>query len=234
MIAEVEPSYVTTAWWRWGESNPRPSLRYCVFSGRSLCRRSARLRPLSQTPKSTSPAWEESRVTSRRRHTARSLDDARSRVGITHGLTDYRARLRSEGEVIAICIGNYVFAEIVFEITLHPRPASRRFAGDVETDHPRALEIEVSSLRRAVVTLLSFQTGCHGIRAHQTTTDPRHPEFPVPASSPIPCGREQKELDDPRRSHRGGHPRRGCLLGPGRFAGRTRGSSHAHAYASAN
>jgi hypothetical protein len=30
------------------------------------------------------------------------------------------------------------FAEIVNEITLHPRPASHSFAGNVETDHPRA------------------------------------------------------------------------------------------------
>ena len=53
-------------------------------------RRSARLRPLSQTPKSTSPAWEESRVTSRRRHAASPLDDARVRSGNTYGLTDFR------------------------------------------------------------------------------------------------------------------------------------------------
>ena len=124
--------------WRWGESNPRPSLGRCGFSGRSLCRRSARPRPLSQTPKSTGPAWKESRVTSRRRHAARSLDDASTRDGITHGLTDYRARLRSEGEVRLLLIGSYWFAGGVHEITLHPRPASRSYADDVETDHPRA------------------------------------------------------------------------------------------------
>ncbi len=32
-----------------------------------------------------------------------------------------------------------VFAEIVYEITLHPRPASRGFTGAVETDQPRGL-----------------------------------------------------------------------------------------------
>ena len=140
-------------WWRWGESNPRPSLSLHAFSGRSLCRRSARLRPLSQTPKSTSPVWEESHVTSRRRHTARPLDDARVRSGVAYGLTDYRARLRSEGEVSALCIGTYWFAEIVNEITLHPRPASRGDEDDVETDHPRE-----SSGWRAVVTLWNCQS----------------------------------------------------------------------------
>ncbi len=34
------------------------------------------------------------------------------------------------------CNWHLCFAEIVNEITLHPRPASRSFAGDVETDHP--------------------------------------------------------------------------------------------------
>lgn len=128
---------VTAVQWRWGESNPRPSLGKCGFSGRSLCRRSARLRPLSQTPKSTSPAPEESRVTSRRRHAANPLNDAGIRSGNTYGPTDYRARLCSEGEVSALGFGTYCFAEIVNEITLHPRPASRRITSDVETDHPR-------------------------------------------------------------------------------------------------
>ena len=133
---------VTAALWSWGESNPRPTLSLHAFSGRSLCRRSTRLRPLSQTPKSTSPAWEESRVTSRRRHAARFLDDARVRIGITYGLTDYRARLCSEGEVVALCFGNYGFAGSVHEITLHPRPASREFTSTVETDQPRGSSCE--------------------------------------------------------------------------------------------
>ncbi len=134
-----------------GIEPPRPTLSLHAFSGRSLCRRSARLRPLSQTPKSTSPAWEESHVTSRRRHAARFLDDARIRIGITYGLTDYRARLGSEGEVSALCIGTYCFAGSVHEITLHPRPASRGFTGAVETDQPW------TSREGAVVALLSFQ-----------------------------------------------------------------------------
>ena len=116
-----------------------------AFSGRSLCERSARLRPLSQTPKSTSPASEESRVTSRPRHAARPKDDAGIRTRVTCGPTDYRpAASRSKGEVVALCIGNYCFAEVVYEITLHPRPASRGFASTVETDQPRELLIEVN------------------------------------------------------------------------------------------
>ena len=141
-----------SGWWSWGESNPRPTLLIHVFSGRSLWRRSARLRPLSQTPKSTSPVWEESHVTSRRRHAARSLDDARVRMGITYGLTDYRARLGSEGEVVALGFGNYGFAGIVHEMTLHPRPASRRYTGAVETDQPRG-----PSCEGAAVTLWNYQ-----------------------------------------------------------------------------
>lgn len=158
-------SPVTATWWSWGESNPRPTLSLHAFSGRSLCRRSARLRPLSQTPKSTSPAWEESHVTSRRHHAARFLDDARIRIGITYGLTDYRARLCSEGEVVALGFGNYFFAESVYEITLHPRPASRGFTGAVETDQPRG-----PSLEGAAVTLWNFQLGDRSTRASQTTT----------------------------------------------------------------
>ena len=153
---------VTAASWSWGESNPRPALSLHAFSGRSLCRRSARLRPLSQTPKSTSPAWEESHVTSRRRHAARFLDDARIRIGITYGLTDYRARLRSEGEVSALCIGTYCFAGSVHEITLHPRPASRGFTGAVETDQPRG-----PSCEGTVVALLTYQR----VPQHPSITD---------------------------------------------------------------
>ena len=133
---------MTTVLWSWGESNPRPTLSLRVFSGRSLCMRSARLRPLSQTPKSTSPVWEKSRAASRRHRSARSLNDARVRVEISHGLTDYRARLCSEGEVVALCIGNYGFAGGVHEITLHPRPASRGFTSAVETDQPRGPSCE--------------------------------------------------------------------------------------------
>lgn len=177
--------------WSWGESNPRPTLGLRVFSGRSLCRRSARLRPLSQTPKSTSPAWEKSRVTSRRRHAARPLNDARIRGGVTHGLTDYRARLRSEGEVSALSIGTYCFAGSVYEITPHPRPASRGFAGAVETDQPRELRNGA-----AVVTLLSCHAGAIGTRASQSTT------LRAPRNSPAPADRVT------RARHRRIRPRR--------------------------
>lgn len=157
------PPQVTTAWWSWGESNPRPTLSLHAFSGRILCRRSTRLRPLPQTPKSTSPAWEESRVTSRRHHTARFLNDARIRIGITYGLTDYRARLGSEGEVSALGFGTYCFAGSVDEITLHPRPASRGFTGAVETDQPRG-----PSFEGAAVTLWNYQ---HRMPKHPSITD---------------------------------------------------------------
>ena len=46
-------------------------------------------------------------VTLRLSDGASSLDDARVRVGSTPGLTDYRARLSSEGEVGALSIGTY-------------------------------------------------------------------------------------------------------------------------------
>ena len=144
--------------WRWGESNPRPSLGKCGFSGRSLCRRSTRLRPLSQTPKSTSPVREKSRAASGRHRAARPLNDARIRVGVTHGLTDYRARLRSESEVSALGFGTYGFAGSVNEITPHPRPASRRITSDVETDHPRGPPVEG--------------------RCHTVELSPRTPEHP--------------------------------------------------------
>lgn len=167
---------VTATWWSWGESNPRPTLSLHAFSGRSLWKRSARLRPLSQTPKSTSPAWQESHVTSRRRHAARFLDDARIRIGITYGLTDYRARLCSEGEVVALGFGNYCFAESVYEITLHPRPASRGFTGAVETDQPRG-----PSFEGAAVTLWICQLGEQSSRASQTTTSATSSPFRGPS-----------------------------------------------------
>jgi hypothetical protein len=43
-----------------------------------------------------------------------------------------------------------LFAEVVYEITLHPRPASHTHSGNVETDHPH----EVGRYR----TLLNYQT----------------------------------------------------------------------------
>jgi hypothetical protein len=162
--------------WSWGESNPRPALSLWGFSGRSLCRRSTRLRPLSQTPKSTSPVEEKSRTASRHHRAARPLDDARIRVGITHGLTDYRARLRSEGEVSALGFGTYWFAGSVYEITLHPRPASRRFTSTVETDQPRE-----SFVRREPLSLCGVVTS--GLPEHYRLQQDRprcHSRLPSP------------------------------------------------------
>ena len=104
-------------------------------------------------------------MTSRPRHTARSLDDARVRSGIAYGLTDYRARLGSEGEVVALCIGNYWFAEIVYEITLHPRPASRSITGAVETDQP--LEASDLSVSRQGEPLSHCGVGCSDAEASE-------------------------------------------------------------------
>lgn len=42
--------------------------------------------------------------------------------------------LRSESEVSALGIGTCCFPRIVHEITVGPRPASRRHTGNVETD----------------------------------------------------------------------------------------------------
>ena len=59
-----------------------------------------------------------------------------------------------------------MFAGCVNEITLHPRPASRSFAGNVETDHPQVHRlIDGSSVARCgVVKLpegsLQYYVGC--------------------------------------------------------------------------
>ena len=60
--------------------------------------------------------------------------------------------LRSESEVSALGIGTCCFPRIVHEMTVGPRPASRRHTGNVETDHPRT-----GRDVRAAVTLLSCQ-----------------------------------------------------------------------------
>ena len=73
-----------------------------------------------------------------------------------------------------VVIGSYLFAGGVYEITPHPRPASREFADDVETDHPRE-----SFLRRAAVTLWSFEgSQMQSTRALQDTTDAAPRAFP--------------------------------------------------------
>jgi len=54
------------------------------------------------------------------------------------GLTDFDGGLLGgESEVGALCVGTYWFARGVYEITLHPRPASLRLRRTVETDHPQ-------------------------------------------------------------------------------------------------
>ena len=54
------------------------------------------------------------------------------------GLTDFDGGLLGgESEVGALSFGTYWFARGVYEITLHPRPASLRLRRTVETDHPQ-------------------------------------------------------------------------------------------------
>ena len=64
--------------------------------------------------------------------------------------------LRSESEVSVLFIGTCFFPEIVYEITLDPRPASRSHTGDVETDHP---------LEWASVVLCGVFVIAYGVRA---------------------------------------------------------------------
>lgn len=64
------------------------------------------------------------------------LGDASYRAGSTPGLTDFRPRSGGEGEVGALGIGTYWFAEGVNEITPRPRPASPSSTSNVETSHP--------------------------------------------------------------------------------------------------
>ena len=63
-------------------------------------------------------------------------NDARHSSESNYWLTDFGARSGGEGEIGALVLGTYEFAEGVNEITLPPRPASLRRAGAVETDHP--------------------------------------------------------------------------------------------------
>ena len=65
-----------------------------------------------------------------------SLADARNRGESYLGLTEFGTRSGGEGELGALGIGTYWFAESVDEMTLHPRPASPETTTIVETDHP--------------------------------------------------------------------------------------------------
>ena len=91
-----------------------------------------------------------------------SLDDASYRVESDPGLTDFRARSGGEGEVVARVIGNYRFADIVNEISLHPRPASPRSTTTVETDQPH-VQLSRRSLTGASSAYPSNPAGCDGI-----------------------------------------------------------------------
>lgn len=72
----------------------------CVLLGSGLCHWQLNRRAQSQF---------KSRGTLRRDTAASSLADARIRVESIPGLTDfYGARLGSEGEVSALCVGTYV------------------------------------------------------------------------------------------------------------------------------
>jgi len=75
-------------------------------------------------------------VPSTRTSSSGTLDDASYRVERSPGLTDFEARLSSEGEVVARRFGNYWFEGIVNEISPHPRPASPEATTTVETDQP--------------------------------------------------------------------------------------------------
>src|SRR5665648_598437 len=121
--------------WRWRESNPRPTAVNQGFSGCSLLCVSRPQRSRRHVADGLShldaPAAPVTGATS-----SGALDDARNRDESTPGMTDYAARLSSEGEVGAIGSGTYWFAGSVDEITQHPRPASPGLTTIVETDHP--------------------------------------------------------------------------------------------------
>jgi hypothetical protein len=111
-------------WWRWRESNPRPSSMFQGFSGRSLF--DVLLGPGAHTGKSpTGPATV--RVPARpcgRSERVSPLDEIRTRAEGTPGLTLRQLASGGESEVSALGIGTYWFPGIVNETTLGPRPAS--------------------------------------------------------------------------------------------------------------
>ena len=81
-----------------------------------------------------------SRIALRRNYAAISLDYAGTRVESIPGPTDFLVRsLRQRGRSQCVIYWHLLFAGGVNEITLHPRPASHSFAGNVETDHPHAV-----------------------------------------------------------------------------------------------
>src|SRR5690625_4402379 len=121
--------------WRWRESVSPPMAWQQSCCGCSLLRFSRPQRSRRQVADGLShlgvPAAPVTRAAS-----SGSLADARIRVESLPGLTDFEARSGGEGEVGALGIGTYWFAEVVIEMTLHPRPASSGTTTVVETDHP--------------------------------------------------------------------------------------------------
>ncbi|VXB41862.1 exported hypothetical protein [Pseudoclavibacter sp. 8L] len=94
--------------WRWGESNPRPQLRNRGFSGCSL---STVLLGSDHGDRHLDRRAQfqcKSRGALKHNTTASSLNDASYRSGNSPGLTDYRTRLSSEGEVGALSVSTYV------------------------------------------------------------------------------------------------------------------------------
>ena len=125
-------------WWRWGESNPRPTADPEVFSGRILlfisqpltsCRPAAsRLSRLSVG--TDPPTWSAP---------SGLLNDARHQAGGTtwaDGLKVHAAISGGENVVGAVLFGTYWFARSVSELSARSRPASPRSTTAVETDHP--------------------------------------------------------------------------------------------------
>lgn len=82
-----------------------------------------------------------------------------SRPNAGSGLTDFGARLSSEGEVVARIFGNYNFASIVNEISLHSRPASLEATTSVETDQPLILLTNAAEAAHAIaISASSYST----------------------------------------------------------------------------
>ena len=76
------------------------------------------------------------------------------------GLTDFDGGLLGgESEVGALSVGTYWFAQGVYEITVHPRPASFRLRHTVETDHPLGCESHS--------TLLNFQSRLRALHEYK-------------------------------------------------------------------
>lgn len=131
------------------------------------------------------------------------------RVENTPGLTDYRARLSSESEVRLRLVGSYWFAEVVYEITLHPRPASPGRSGNVETDHPQ-VHREGGPLSHAMeLSATSFLAALQSTPAPSQSQQAQSPAKPITKQSDA----SRRILDDSllgsaafRATDRGGGP----------------------------